>query len=570
MGILGKLLIELAANTARLQSDMGRAVSIAEKASAKIKTAFKFAGGGLIGAALVNTVKQSIEFGDQIQKAATKAGTTAKVMSELAYAAKLADVDIASLSTAIKKMQVSLSEAGTGAKAPTLALQALGITVEDLQKRRPEQQFELIAQKISELKDPADKARAATELFGKAGADLLPMFEQGAAGIRKAREEAQKLGLSFSDDDIAALSKADDSIKRLSASWEGFAAVLVAKVSGPLSGILDMLSGIDSRDLKTKLTEDIASLEKSLQRGTIGLGGGVGGMSAEQRQKALDELANMRGRLSLMDAPRLTETGGHRGKWAPALGYAAANAADEAKKEAEKAAEAERKAREKASKNLRTSFDRTNDQILDASNRRIDETVRNEIEAAKQISEYQQEMDERVAKARYDQQHKLTETAQFFKDTMLTAFDDWIRGGKFKFDEFIRYMIARWAQSQLSKLLDSALAPKNDDAGAGGVAAGVFGGLAKMLGFAKGGRPQPGIPYLVGEQGPEVRVDDRAGTIFPSGSMGGGIHLAPTYHLTVQTTGDPRDAERRMGRQIREANEQLLNDLRRAHLLVGT
>jgi hypothetical protein len=46
--------------------------------------------------------------------------------------------------------------------------------------------------------------------------------------------------------------------------------------------------------------------------------------------------------------------------------------------------------------------------------------------------------------------------------------------------------------------------------------------------FADGGRPAPGVPYIVGEKGPEIRIDDGPGSIIPnhmigsSGSRGAG------------------------------------------------
>jgi len=47
---------------------------------------------------------------------------------------------------------------------------------------------------------------------------------------------------------------------------------------------------------------------------------------------------------------------------------------------------------------------------------------------------------------------------------------------------------------------------------------GNFGG--KMLGFASGGNPPVGTPYLVGESGPEVRIDRSPGTIIPNSALG--------------------------------------------------
>ncbi len=47
----------------------------------------------------------------------------------------------------------------------------------------------------------------------------------------------------------------------------------------------------------------------------------------------------------------------------------------------------------------------------------------------------------------------------------------------------------------------------------------IAGTYAPIAAFAKGGRPEPGVPYLVGEQGPEIRIDDGPGTIIPNGAF---------------------------------------------------
>lgn len=45
--------------------------------------------------------------------------------------------------------------------------------------------------------------------------------------------------------------------------------------------------------------------------------------------------------------------------------------------------------------------------------------------------------------------------------------------------------------------------------------------------FAEGGRPTPGVPYVVGEHGPELRVDDAPGTIIPNHAIGAYLSSRP-------------------------------------------
>ena len=58
----------------------------------------------------------------------------------------------------------------------------------------------------------------------------------------------------------------------------------------------------------------------------------------------------------------------------------------------------------------------------------------------------------------------------------------------------------------------------------GGSSGGGIGAPTRFGGtFAAGGRPPVGMPSLVGEQGPELFVPDRAGTVIPSDFGGGGL-----------------------------------------------
>lgn len=218
---------------------------------------------GLAGAA-----QKAIEYGDSINKAAVRTGVGAQAFSELAFAAKQNDIELDSLTNSFAKLQKVISEAGSGSKSALQAFSALGIEFEQLRALAPDKQFELIAEQISRVRDPADKARAAIELFGRSGAELLPLFEQGAEGIRKAREEAQRLGASLTEEQVKALAEADDAIKRLGQSWDGFARTLTANVAPNLTLVFDVMSnGLAQNERKTiTLTQAWEALGRAVDK----------------------------------------------------------------------------------------------------------------------------------------------------------------------------------------------------------------------------------------------------------------------------------------------------------------
>jgi hypothetical protein len=575
---LGQLVIELAANTARLQGDMGKAVGIAERGAAQLKKAFSFAtagvGGGLIGTFLIGAAKNAVKFGDDLNRAAIKAGIGGKAISELAYAAKLADVDIASLSTALKKMQVALSEAATGNKQAKGALDALGLSLQQLQRLKPEDQFELIGDRISRLKDPADRARAATELFGKAGADLLPFFEQGATGIAKARQEAEKLGASLSDETMKRLSDLDDAGKRIGASWDALATTFTAKVAPALTTVFDALAGTRAAELR----QQIAFLEKVKGRGFVaanplGSAGaykdiGTGIFSAEEGAALLQKL---QAQLDLIEGSKYNLGG--RGRPASVPGFAAADGAAKAAEAAKKAAADQAKEMEKflggyrdAVRDMNADVDRESDALLEKDLQRW-------MDRQDAANEFYEAYLDREKEAQALRDRNAMQTAAFFKDTVLAAFDDMVNGTKIKWSEMLKYLALQTARAGLVKLLDNAFTPKapasasNGKSGflsaAGNFLSSLFSGES-IDGKAGGGPVSAGRTYLVGERGMELFRPNTNGSIVPNNRLGGGpVTIAPTYHIN-----NP-DNTARLPSILAENNRRLMDDLARSGLLAG-
>lgn len=542
MAGLGSLVLELAANTARLQSDMGKAVSIAERSAKAMDRAFTLLGVGSFTA----LTKQVLQFGDDLNKASIKAGLGGKAISELAYAAKQADVDLGSLSNGLKFMQVNLSKAASGTKESNDTLKALGLTVEKLSNLSADAQFELIAQKISELVNPADKARAAVELFGKAGADLLPLFEKGAEGIRAAREEAQRVGASLSGDAIKALADADDSVKRLTQSFTGFAAVMISKVAPALSSFLDNLTAIATGDKIGKLREQIDFIKRNLEEGggflAVGYGDiGTGYFTAAEGAQKLLELQTKLARLTQQsEAGRRTKPGDD----SKAIGFAAQAAAEANKKAAKESYDAwvehiqnvyklEQGLADSfrdVAKGAADDFERMSDAATERGlNKFVTETARAAEQAKNEFSAFGEEAARNIQDA----------FAQFLFD----PFKDGLRGMLLGFVNIIRKMIA---EALAADLLNKLFGSSSSGGGLAGVLGSIFGGLfgGGKSGGGGGGKYIPGFAsggsFEVGGQGGtdsqlvafRATPGERVRVSTPGQSQGAaGMVFAPTTNI---------------------------------------
>jgi hypothetical protein len=173
------------------------------------------AGASAILSALTGTTAVFSEMGDALAKMSGRTGITVETLSELAYAAELSGTDVATLENSVRRMQKTLVEAAKGSSSASEALGQLNLTVADLQGKSPDEQFKLIADRLSQVQSPALRAALAMKIFGKSGAQLLPLMQDGAAGIEALQKEARDLGLTMSTEDAKAAEVLNDTMDRL-------------------------------------------------------------------------------------------------------------------------------------------------------------------------------------------------------------------------------------------------------------------------------------------------------------------------------------------------------------------
>ena len=155
---------------------------------------FSFSPAGLVTGMLA-AVREWASGGAELARLAEKAGTTVEVISALGYAARRCGVDSGQLAMGIRRMQVAIAGAAHGMPLANKALASIGASVQDLAKLRPEEQFRYLADRIAAVPNPTLRAAAAVKLFGKSGTELLPLLNQGAAGIARFEQRARELGL---------------------------------------------------------------------------------------------------------------------------------------------------------------------------------------------------------------------------------------------------------------------------------------------------------------------------------------------------------------------------------------
>ncbi len=174
------------------------------------------AAGVAAATALGASVRVFIKAGDALDKMSKRTGLSVEALSELKFAAEQSGTDLETLEKGVRTLQRTINDAERGLSTATDALADLGLTAADLRALSPEEQFKLIAERLSGIDDPSKRAALALQILGRAGTQLLPLMQDGARGIKLLQAEARRLGLTISTEtarDAARLGDALDALR---------------------------------------------------------------------------------------------------------------------------------------------------------------------------------------------------------------------------------------------------------------------------------------------------------------------------------------------------------------------
>lgn len=290
---IGALLVRIGADAGDFFTMVGRTDKELEKLGRKVdkhtKEWLKFgAAAAAAGTAVVAFAKQASDVVDELGKMSQKVGVSVESLSALKHAAALSDVSLDQLGTGLKQLSKFMIENNVQ-----------GVSVEE--------QLLRIAEEFGRTNDGAAKTAAAMKYFGKSGADLIPLLNQGRTGIEEMRKEAERLGLVFSAEAAKKAEEFNDNLTRLQGAVQG----LSIELAGPLVEALNKVSK--------------SMLDASKNGGTFfqaiveGFRNLVTGDDLHKWNVEMDEAANRLG-TAQNNVSRLSSIGG----WAAAKGLAKA------------------------------------------------------------------------------------------------------------------------------------------------------------------------------------------------------------------------------------------------------
>jgi hypothetical protein len=244
--VIGALRVVLGADTAALDKGLKDSQSSLAAFGSAVATGFAAAAAAAAVAAVAIGVamQHTIDDMDKLSKSSQKLGIPIEQLSALQYAASLADVSFETLSKSVAKLSKTMVEAASKPTSEAAkAFTALGVSVKDSEGKLKSSDTVLgeVAEKFSGLKDGAGKTAVSMALFGRAGAELIPLLNDGKAGLQGMKDEAEKFGLIIDGKTGKAAEAFNDNLTRLKAAWQGIVAQATAQVLPSMVAITDAM-----------------------------------------------------------------------------------------------------------------------------------------------------------------------------------------------------------------------------------------------------------------------------------------------------------------------------------------
>lgn len=209
---------------------------------------------------------------DSLITLSSQTGLSVERLQELQYASELVDVSIDQIADALKSMISTMKDATSGTGDAAEAYKRLGVRVTDAQGnlRDSNEVFEEIIRRLSEVKNPTERAALAMKIFGEEAGRLNPLIEDGGKKLKQLSKEAHDMGYVMSDETVSSLGALDDAMQRFDNTSEAVKNQMALALLPVLTSVLNIITAIPPGVLSTvtvavTLITTIAAAAKALK-----------------------------------------------------------------------------------------------------------------------------------------------------------------------------------------------------------------------------------------------------------------------------------------------------------------
>lgn len=246
---------------------LGKAVKAAGVAGLAVAAAG--AAAAMAGLAIsIRGVNGALKLGSRLSDVAANTGMLAGQVAVLERAFEDAGISGEKVQGTITKMQRGIVEAGEGVLTYKRAFDALGLSLDDLRKMSPAEQFQAIQNALAGMSDPAERSARAMQIFGRSGADLGALFSNKGALGNAAESVGEQADILNKNAD--AFDRSADLLAGMGAKLQGFFVGLADFINPVLLPVLEQMNKIDLAAYGQAAGRFIATIAEAFKQGALG------------------------------------------------------------------------------------------------------------------------------------------------------------------------------------------------------------------------------------------------------------------------------------------------------------
>lgn len=195
---------------------------------------------------VVGFIQNQIALGAELLHTSEMLGMTTHDLQAFEFAARNSGLSAEQAETSLRFLNKNLGKAAEGGKEVAAVFTRLGVKTKDAsgQVRPTGEVLADIADGISKMKSPAEKTTAAIEIFGRAGAKMIPLLNKGSKGVQELTAEFDALGGGLSEQFVEASGKGERQMIRLNTAGRGLVGVFATALMPAFTSIVSWVTSL--------------------------------------------------------------------------------------------------------------------------------------------------------------------------------------------------------------------------------------------------------------------------------------------------------------------------------------
>jgi hypothetical protein len=187
---------------------------------------------------LFNDSRESI---DALGKLSQQTQISVEALQTFGSVADEAGIGSQEFAKSLRRLTVELGKADVDKDN---AFSKIGLDVQALKDLKPEDTFLAVADALANISNDAERAAAANEVFGKGGITLLPLINGGADALKRAADEAGRIGGVLTQEQVTRVEAMNDRFTQVGKAIGGIINQVTAGLSPALEKVASQLLGV--------------------------------------------------------------------------------------------------------------------------------------------------------------------------------------------------------------------------------------------------------------------------------------------------------------------------------------